>query len=62
MHLPPSTRAAVQYALARSAFRVAELPGSLDAAGRQALVRRLVREGLLRQLAGDILPPEQPQS
>ena len=62
MHLPPSTRAAVEYALARSAFRVGELPGTLDAAGRQTLVRRLVREGLLRQLAGDILQAGQAQS
>ena len=61
IHLPPSTRAAVEYALARSAFRIGELPGVLDAAGRQALVRRLVREGLLRQLAGDILQSGQAQ-
>jgi ribosomal protein L16 Arg81 hydroxylase len=33
---------------AEEPFTVAELPGSLDAAGRLVLVRRLVREGLLR--------------
>jgi hypothetical protein len=30
-------------------FRAADLPGSLDAAGRLVLVRRLVREGFLRR-------------
>ena len=30
-------------------FRVTDLPGSLDAAGRLVLVRRLVREGFLRR-------------
>jgi hypothetical protein len=29
-------------------FRVADLPGELDVAGRLVLVRRLVREGFLR--------------
>jgi hypothetical protein len=32
-------------------FRAADLPGSLDAAGRLVLVRRLVREGFLRRSA-----------
>ena len=32
-------------------FRAAELPGSLDEAGRLVLVRRLVREGFLRRSA-----------
>lgn len=35
-------------AAADGAFRVADLPGSLDDAGRLVLVRRLVREGFLR--------------
>jgi hypothetical protein len=32
------------------AFTAADLPGPLDEAGRVVLVRRLVREGLLRQV------------
>ncbi len=36
---------------AEEPFRPAELPGSLDAAGRLVLVRRLVREGFLRRSA-----------
>ena len=34
-----------------SPFRVSELPGELDDAGRLVLVRRLVREGFLRRSA-----------
>ena len=33
---------------AEAPFRVADLPGGLDEAGRLVLVRRLVREGFLR--------------
>jgi hypothetical protein len=32
-------------------FRAADLPSSLDEAGRLVLVRRLVREGFLRRTA-----------
>ena len=32
-------------------FRAADLPGSLDDAGRLVLLRRLVREGFLRRSA-----------
>jgi len=39
----------LQSALTRGAFAVRELPGSLDAAGKFALVKRLVREGLLER-------------
>jgi hypothetical protein len=34
-------------------FRVADLPGGLDEAGRLVLVRRLIREGFLRRSAAD---------
>ena len=34
-------------------FRATDLPGSLDAAGRLVLVRRLVREGFLRRSGSD---------
>lgn len=46
---PPQAAAAVAFAHGAGAtFCAAELPGSLDAAGRLVLVRRLVREGFLR--------------
>jgi hypothetical protein len=35
-------------ARAEDPFTAADLPGSLDTAGRLVLVRRLVREGLVR--------------
>ena len=45
-HAAPEVRAAVE---AKGPFRPADLPGSLDAESRLVLVRRLVREGLLRR-------------
>ena len=36
-------------------FTAADLPGSLDEAGRLVLVRRLVREGFLRVIAGEVV-------
>ncbi len=36
-----------------STFRATDLPGSLDAAGRLVLLRRLVREGFLRRSGSD---------
>lgn len=46
--LPRHTRAAVRYALSHKRFRVADLPDDLDDAGKVVLVKRLVREGILR--------------
>ena len=40
----------VRYALETPRFRVAELPGDLDDEGKLVLARRLIREGILRQL------------
>jgi ribosomal protein L16 Arg81 hydroxylase len=40
----------VQYALGHSRFVVRDLPGNLDDAGKLTLVRRLIREGLVRNL------------
>jgi ribosomal protein L16 Arg81 hydroxylase len=44
---PLAVEAAVRFALTAPAYRVAQMEGGLDAAGRLVLVRRLVREGLL---------------
>ena len=48
-HAEPELRACFE---AEEPFRAADLPGELDAGGRLVLVRRLVREGFLRVLAG----------
>lgn len=48
--IPKHAAAATVYALRTPRFRVRELPGVLDEAGKLVLVRRLVREGLLRFL------------
>lgn len=48
---PIHAREAVQFALSNSEFVVRELPGDLDDAGKLALVRRLIREGLVVALA-----------
>jgi lysine-specific demethylase/histidyl-hydroxylase NO66 len=51
VRLPPQAAEAVAAAHGACApFTAAELPGALDAAGRLVLVKRLVREGFLRQL------------
>lgn len=42
---------AIQFALNSSRFTVCELPGDLDEPGKLTLVRRLIREGLLRVVA-----------
>jgi hypothetical protein len=47
-HARPQLRAVLE---ADSPFTAAELPGGLDEAGRLVLVRRLIREGLLRRSA-----------
>jgi len=44
---PIHARDAVRFALSHSEFVVRELPGDLDEAGKLALVRRLIREGLV---------------
>jgi hypothetical protein len=47
--LPVFLRAELEFLLAADEpFRPSDLPGRLDDAGRLVLVRRLVREGLLR--------------
>ena len=43
-------RPAVLHALTTERFRVRDLPGNLDDAGKLVLVRRLIREGLLQPL------------
>ena len=49
LSFPPQAGAAVAAAVEREGpFTAADLPGSLDEAGRLVLVRRLVREGFLR--------------
>jgi hypothetical protein len=40
----------VRFALETPRFRVADLPGDLDNEGKLVLARRLIREGILRQL------------
>ena len=40
----------IEFAVTHADFRVAELPGTLDDAGKLVLVRRLVREGVLQIL------------
>jgi ribosomal protein L16 Arg81 hydroxylase len=41
---------ALRYALEHAEYRARELPGELDDAGKLVLVRRLIREGLVRRL------------
>jgi ribosomal protein L16 Arg81 hydroxylase len=48
--LPLHAGAALRHALETERFRVRDLPGDLDDAGKLVLVRRLIREGLLRPL------------
>ena len=45
---PTHASEAVRFALSNSEFVVGRLPGALDDAGKLALVRRLIREGLLK--------------
>ena len=40
----------LQFALTAPAFTLGDLPGDMDEAGRIVLIRRLLREGLLRTL------------
>src|SRR5206468_11656427 len=49
LHLPARVATELEYLLrVDEPFTAADLPGRLDAEGRLVLVRRLVREGLLR--------------
>ena len=52
LRFPERLSAELEFLVATTeAFRPADLPGSLDEAGRLVLVRRLVREGFLRRKA-----------
>jgi hypothetical protein len=49
LEFPAHVRPELEFVLAaEGSFRAADLPGELDDEGRVALVRRLVREGVLR--------------
>jgi ribosomal protein L16 Arg81 hydroxylase len=48
---PAHAREAVRFALTHSRFAVRELAGNLDDAGKLAVVRRLIREGLVMVLS-----------
>jgi ribosomal protein L16 Arg81 hydroxylase len=48
MSLPAHAEAPLRHALATPKFRVGDLPGELDDAGKLVLAKRLVREGLVR--------------
>ena len=47
---PAPAREAVRFALSQARFRVRDLPGRLDEASKLTIVRRLIREGLVRAL------------
>jgi ribosomal protein L16 Arg81 hydroxylase len=47
--LPAAAAEPLRFALAGAAFRVNDLPGRLDQAGKVVLARRLLREGLLQR-------------
>lgn len=47
MRLPAHARAALEHALTAPRFRVRDLPGDMNEAGKVVLVRRLIREGLV---------------
>ena len=44
---PAQAREAVEFALANARFKIRELPGGLDEAGKLVIVRRLIQEGLV---------------
>ena len=44
---PAHVAEALEFALAQARYRLRDLPGSLDEAGRLTLARRLIREGLI---------------
>ena len=47
--LPAFTAEALRFALTTPRFTAADLPGEIDMAGRLVLLRRLLREGLIKQ-------------
>lgn len=47
MFLPAHTKPALEVCLTRPRFKVQDLPGELDEAGKLVLVKRLIREGLM---------------
>ncbi|MEI8257566.1 MAG: cupin domain-containing protein [Deltaproteobacteria bacterium] len=52
LKLPIHTARPLRYALETPSFAVRDLPDDLDAPGKLVLVRRLVREGILRRVGG----------
>ncbi|NNG05486.1 MAG: hypothetical protein HKM95_15490 [Inquilinus sp.] len=48
--MPAHAAPAVRHALEQQRYRIADLPGDLDDSGKLVLIRRLVREGLVRLL------------
>jgi ribosomal protein L16 Arg81 hydroxylase len=48
MRLPGHAAEPARYALDNARYRIADLPGDLDDAGKLVLVKRLVREGMVR--------------
>lgn len=53
---PAAMAPALEHIRDHASFRVRDLPGALDDNGKTVLVRRLVREGLLRAETGDRSP------
>jgi hypothetical protein len=52
--LPSFTRIPLERALSGAPFQVSDLPGPLDEAGKIVLIQRLIREGLLVRVDGDV--------
>lgn len=50
LSMPIGAKDALRFAITHERFRVKELPDGIDAASKVVLARRLVREGILRQL------------
>ncbi|MCC6877636.1 MAG: hypothetical protein IT378_25230 [Sandaracinaceae bacterium] len=50
IRLPEHAREPLEHALTHEGYRIGDLPGELDDAGKLVLIRRLVREGLVRLL------------
>lgn len=50
--MPGFVRGAMEVAMASASFVVSDLPGPLDEDGKVTLVRRMIREGLLRTMGG----------
>ncbi len=51
LSFPGSVEDALRHALETREFRVRDLPGSLDDAGKLVLIRRLIREGLVMRIS-----------